>query len=641
MSKIYLKKISHQFKFKNNPENEMSVELLKKSKQLVLNNSNYNNYSNFYHSFTTKFTYKLPDINIYPLQKNTNIISLREIKLYNDTKKDTIKNKILYFPISNDCYSTIFTQETNDNNNTNNTNNNNNNKNNISENKIYNNQETINEKNFLNYIDKFNNMNNVMYKYITYRETYYINQLNEINYLISVIQNQKKENKIDLFDENEINCKLNVFNIYNNNIEVKLIFNSIIIYIFDINDKKIEKLKLPFIFIPFFYGTSLQLFKLMLLNIIEYNKEENKLFINKNKFNNNFKEFLDTKQFYNNLSFINNYKTINEIKLNWFVRLDLNKYSQYKLLIKLPHFKTRIKNSNEKKLTFFKTIDIKYTSYLMKDKFKDWDLFLLNTFCIYKDFRFYINNALSYNNENKVNNYINFNDNKTKIYFQNNMKNAIEFYVVEKRKNDIFKNLYFKISSPYIEIAYIKNNIFENLSSKKKIQLTFKEAIQINKLRHSWYPEELIKKCCNLKNYKLIYKTANKDSKKKIIDDEIDINLQKYIYGFDESVLKYVKRNKFPIPDKKVTKNNFNVKIIEPKLQWCDKITDKLYKYSLETKDYEKLFDLPLNQWEIFILNIIPKIMEFSELENPEEDIDKSKKKRLTYKATFKSHFKI
>jgi hypothetical protein len=290
MSKIYLKKISHQFKFKNNPENEMSVELLKKSKQLVLNNSNYNNYSNFYHSFTTKFTYKLPDINIYPLQKNTNIISLREIKLYNDTKKDTIKNKILYFPISNDCYSTIFTQETNDNNNTNNTNNNNN-KNNISENKIYNNQETINEKNFLNYIDKFNNMNNVMYKYITYRETYYINQLNEINYLISVIQNQKKENKIDLFDENEINCKLNVFNIYNNNIEVKLIFNSIIIYIFDINDKKIEKLKLPFIFIPFFYGTSLQLIKLMLLNIIEYNKEENKLFINKNKFNNNYKDF--------------------------------------------------------------------------------------------------------------------------------------------------------------------------------------------------------------------------------------------------------------------------------------------------------------------------------------------------------------
>jgi hypothetical protein len=252
---------------------------------------------------------------------------------------------------------------------------------------------------------------------------------------------------------------------------------------------------------------------------------------------------------------------------------------------------------------------------------------------------------LSYNNENKVNNYINFNDNKTKIYFKNNMKNSLEFYVVEKENNNSFKNLYLKISSPYVEISYIKKNI-ENISSKKKIQLTFKEAIQINKLRHSWYPEELIKKCCDLKNKtynetETEYKNFKKKMNEKNNDDEIDLNLQKYIYGFDESVLKYIKRNKFPIPDKKVTKKNFNVKLIEPKLQWCDKITDKLYKYSLETKDYEKLFDLPLNQWEIFILNIIPKIMEFSELES---SLDNKKvfKKRGTYNNNnFISHFKI
>ena len=590
MSKNYLKKVSDYFRFKYNPENEMSVELLKKSKQLVLNNNNYNNYSKFYHSFTTRFTYKLPNLSIYPMQKNSEIISLGEIKKNKEENKDT---KIFQPILEYKKYTTISYKEKNEN-----SKENSNSKLNSS------NQETINEKIFLNYIDKFNNMNNVMHNYITYRITYYVNQLDEIKYLMSIIQKQKEDLNINIFDDKEINCKLNIFNIYND-IQIKLIFNSIIIYIYDSNNKKVEKIKFPFCFVPFFYGISLQQFKLLLIQIIDFNKEKNILFINKEKLKNKFKEFLEEKSFYNNLSFINNYKKVSEFNFNWLVNFD-NNYIKFKLLIKLPHFKTRIKFSNGNKLTFFKTIEIKHISYLIKENYKDWDLFLLNTFCIYKDFRYLINNALSYNNEYKNNNYINFDENKSKLNFNNNMKNSLEFYIVEKDKNNIFKNLYFKISSPYVEISYIKPNILENLISSKKIQLTFKEAIQLNKLRNSWYPEEIIKKCCIIKYNNYNNFLTKKNYKDNINDNnEIDLNLNKYIYGFDETILKFIKRSKFPIPDKKVTKKNFNIKLIPPEIHWSEKITEKLFKYSMERKDYEKLFDLPLNEWEPFILKLL------------------------------------
>ena len=618
MSKSYLKKISNFFQFKYNPENEMSVELLKKSKQLVLNNNNYNDYSNFYHSFTTRFTYKLPNVNIYPMQKNSEIISLREIKKNKDEKTEENKRKSVFQPILEyKKYSTISYTDNNEN---------------IKENmKLNNSNETINEKIFLNYIDKFNNMNNVMHNYITYRITYYVNKLDENKYLMSIIEKQKEDKNINIFDD-KINCKLNMFNIYND-IQIKLIFNSIIIYIYDSNDKKIEKLKLPFCFVPFFYGISLQQFKLLLLKIMEFNEENNILSINKEKLNNNFKKFLEQKTFYNNLSFINNYKKISEFKFNWFVNLDINNYFKFKLLIKLPHFKTRIKFSNGKKLTFYKTIEIKHISYLIKDNYKDWDLFLLNTFCIYKDFRYLINNALSYNNEYKNNNYINFDENKSKTYLKNSMKNSLEFYIIEKGNNDVFKNFYFKMSSPYVEISYIKSNILENLISSKKIQLTFKEAIQLNKLRKSWNPEEIIKKCCIIKNKNFFNKNKNKNDVF-YNNTEIDLNLNKYIFGFDESILKFIKKSN-PIPDKKVTKKNFNIKLIPPEIHWSEKITEKLSKYSIEKKDYEKLFDLPLNEWEIFILKLLPKIKDLTNAINSDRSNKKLQfEKRGTYNFT-------
>jgi lipopolysaccharide biosynthesis glycosyltransferase len=212
----------------------------------------------------------------------------------------------------------------------------------------------------------------------------------------------------------------------------------------------------------------------------------------------------------------------------------------------------------------------------------------------------------------------------------------IKFYILDggitkqnKKKLEFFTNNY------NCEISYIKPNLLENLTSSKKIQLTFKEAIQLNKLRNSWYPEEIIKKCCIIKynNYNNFFTKNNiKDNINE--NNEIDLNLNKYIFGFDETILKFIKRSKIPIPDKKVTRKNFNIKLIPPEIHWSEKITEKLFKYSMERKDYEKLFDLPLNEWETFILKLLPKIKEHSSNLLNDDDVREKSKKRGTFNFT-------
>ena len=54
----------------------------------------------------------------------------------------------------------------------------------------------------------------------------------------------------------------------------------------------------------------------------------------------------------------------------------------------------------------------------------------------------------------------------------------------------------------------------------------------------------------------------------------------------------------------------------------------------MERKDYEKLFDLPLNEWETFILKLLPKIKEHSSNLLNDDDVRKKSKKRGTFNFT-------
>ena len=447
--------LTNYFNFKEGQQTNFSVELLKKSKELILNTNKYLDYSSYYNNLTMVHSFKLPNIKDYPIRTNESIIPIKE---YN---KMVIYNKNIL-----NSHRTIE-------------------KNNkkIKEEKPKSQEEssdnTINLKSFLIYIDKFNNMNGVIHKYITYKENYFVNKHKDGNKkLLQQYVNKYYYNENSLpFDDIPIFKKENVFMI--KDIEVKLRCDPLILIFFDENGQKNSKIKFPFNCIPFFYGLNFDTFKLFFFSVIDYNYKKNIFKLNQDKFNEQFDSILNKNNLYDTDCFLLNYNNIPHFKYEWIINKD-NLIKKYKLKIKMPKIKVRFKYKNGHKTTLIKSLDSTHMSYLILEKFKDWDLFLLNSFCIIKEFRKTINQALSYNLLlNNKNTKHNLDDPKIKFSQKNSSKYSSVFFITIHNET-ISKNLYFEINSPTIKINYNS----EGFAPYEKIyHLNLKEAIQLNRMR--------------------------------------------------------------------------------------------------------------------------------------------------------------
>jgi hypothetical protein len=160
----------------------------------------------------------------------------------------------------------------------------------------------------------------------------------------------------------------------------------------------------------------------------------------------------------------------------------------------MPHIKMRFKYINKSKITIYKTFNIKYVSYLIKENYKDWDLFSLNSLCIYKDFRDNVNQALSYHKIILRNKCVNLDDIIYKLNSEKIANNSLEFFATFENK-DNFENIFVNITSPTIAINF-KESGFNKTNNFK---LNFKEAVQLNKMRSSFEPEEMINRCAEKK----------------------------------------------------------------------------------------------------------------------------------------------
>jgi hypothetical protein len=125
-----------------------------------------------------------------------------------------------------------------------------------------------------------------------------------------------------------------------------------------------------------------------------------------------------------------NYNNIPHFKYEWIINKD-NLIKKYKLKIKMPKIKVRFKYKNGHKTTLIKSLDSTHMSYLILEKFKDWDLFLLNSFCIIKEFRKTINHALSYNPLiNNKNIKLDLDDQKLKLHKSKENKFSFIFFIL-------------------------------------------------------------------------------------------------------------------------------------------------------------------------------------------------------------------
>ena len=504
----------------------------------------------------------------------------------------------------------------------------------------------INKDNFMNFIDEMNknkiNINNCK-KYV---KDYFIKKKDGNKSVFEELLYQYKfdehENE-NYFLNSDYSTKKNSFKIGNFEISFKITslqfifyeilevnqdeqnFDSAIFYDIE-NNSNVKyninsKIKLPFEFLSVFYGINFSEFINLMIYIINYDYEKNKFFIEHTNFINKIEMGKTLYDFYceNSYFYLHNFNHKKQCFIyDWEVKhknsLDVK---HYVVKILLPQIRINIKNDYGYKIKFFSTIEIQTLGDLIKNSFYNWDLYILLYFSELKLFRYEINKILcgrykNIFNENFNNNFknikrgkkISFNLNTINIILNSKIKNrkSYGFFFSHQRLEDNGNETYYiNMRMPQISISL--NNSF--YSFNKKFEFSIKEMSQINKLRRSFRPEDIIKysmiiirrkknvkdmlsESIKLKrNYtskmsirrssKLISldkNSSNKDTKhntkkegkkgyikfnKNYNNEEyikdIKLNLDNYIFNLDKSILKFIK-----VKENTINKYNNNLK---------------------------------------------------------------------------------
>ena len=578
-------------------KNYSSYDNIKQTKKLILDTENYNKYTNYYYQLTRDHTFKLPNVTHYPLEKNKEILPIRNKKFINSMKivKVLFKNKNILNKkkIENEKEKEEEKKLEKS----------------KSINKIHS-SINLNENKFLNIIDLFNNDNGVIYKYMNYKENYFINKS-------EAIIEKFFENKIESYEINfkSINSIKNEFMI-KNNIKIKIIINSLTLYFYN-NNNKITKIKFPFDFLPFYFLISYKNFNKFLINILDYKEVTKTFIVNEEKFKNYYKEFAMDKDF--ELNNKNNYNNV----FNWIIN-----GTKLKLLIELPSMKIVYKNIFfNNKVTFKKNLDYNYIYYFLDKNFLDWDLICMQNFSSFKKFREINNKILSYNFSNLNNKKI---YNLTKKSNVNN-KNCFEFFITKKVQL-LYFNYYFLLKSPKIQIVFtnpsnINNLLINNFSLPemeiKFFTISFKTAIQLYKLKNYFEPEDLIYKSIEIKTIDSIINQKEEkmnfsDKIKLISTEEILNNINSKIFDFDFDIIKFIKK------EKAIKNNNIMIFIPSLILNWIDNNNFREKFYKMTKEETEKFFNINENSWEFYFYNNIENIIKISTHTRPNKTFIKS-----------------
>ncbi len=557
----YHKKLLSFIDLKTLDTSTNSNDLVKKSKELILNTSRYDKYSNYYTMMTTIHSFKLPEITSYPIQINPELIPIQNNKIKEQINQ---KRKRIFMKCSRN-YTDIID-------------------NNHMKTEIggFNDKE-INEKTLMKYIDIFNNKNSIIHRYIDYKEKYFIND------------DKRNINTICEGSLTDENTKSNTFSIDNGRINIKLKYQSIKLLFFDFKEKKkISSLKLPFWCVSFIYRINYNIFKIFLSLVIEYNNERKQFIINENKFNTLFPLIINIESFDSEDSILRiiNIKKVFQNEFDWIV---LNKSKiKYRLKIILPQMIFSLFSYEAKvKIKFFKESDYNHTTYFTNNQFKDWDFYLLNSLCVYKKFRYIMNKALSFDTQYH-NQRIIINLSK-KIVNSNSSVNCFEFFITKTNNT----NRFFILKAPLVKFIY--DNKYTKI-----FNLSLKDIIQINLLHKYFTAEEILRKCiCISSHYDSIINMN--------VIDNVDLNLSNTIYSLNPELLDLIPRRK-KIIFNTVKKDSYFMMISQATIEWTDiNITNtiELKKMIYKINDKKSIFlfgCLDIEQWGEYIYDFYDDI---------------------------------
>ena len=505
----------------------------KSLKSVALNSKLYGNYIDYYSNITQEHSFKTPRVNKYPLLKNKKYLS---IKLQPLTERNSNKDKISF---STDISNSIFLSYTKD----------------------------------IKPVKKIIEIKPYGFKYGRTRIRFDrskttdsftagkdFRELCDINLFESKFLKQIGIKKIDMnncYEEKQKNFKFfceylkkvvelkdifNQKNIHRNiifngrtaikkeNIEYKLDIYSLCLKFFSMgNNKENQKLYFPFILMPIFYLLDFTSFKVLLSEIITFNKNDNCFeYIEDNLFIQIIKKYinyiynsLENKQEYVLNITYNKKETIFPLIYDWIViknylneevDKNINKYVKdnfqnnyrcYKLKIVLPKIKFYVDNLNIK---INKFLNKHIIANLLQNKFNKWEKYIFFDLFSTKRFKIITNLIM-------LNKYYEIPLKKIKLNRNYKIKNKdYEFFMTQIGENH---SLY------YTFIPFIILTLFGEKDNKKfqKINLSLKDSINIVKFGKNWGIINTLFKCM------FIDKMTNKiNFKFELLEDD------KYVY---------------------------------------------------------------------------------------------------------------
>ena len=534
-------------------------------------------------------------------------------------------------------------------------------------------------KSFLKYIDDINSDKNYLNIYKNYLSEYFNlnSEKNNQYYFKKILSEYKYEEneaeKENYFSSNFHSVKTNNFLIKDSNIIFKISSLKIIFYEISENKETFKvntKLKFPFEFLSVFYGLNFSDFINLLIALIEFNFTKNKFYINYNTFITKIEDAKILYDFFKEKSFANNIN-INNVKeyylFDWDVKMKNNEIKHFKMKVLLPQIKLKIICSQKIKIKFNSYINIKTIDNLLKNSFINWDFFIFVYFSQHRLFRYEINKIIC-NKYSTLPEYKNLSFNLTNSLIKiNTLRKTYTSYcffysLKSEGKNETYF-INFKI--PKIIISFH--------ALKKNFEFDFRRFHQFSKLTKYILPEDLIKYSISIKKLKIRKKFESKkklitptkplrpfrrDSERTSVDmsgrkgnikkffknkikernemnilnpsenndyneiiKDIDLNLDKYIFNFDESIFKFIK-TKEEYKDKNIFLNKesneiqinndnskkLNVDIGTLELSWTNRDGfSNIYK--LDEIKSQKLFSSSQDKWKEYVEKNINKII--------------------------------
>lgn len=534
-------------------------------------------------------------------------------------------------------------------------------------------------KSFLKYIDDINSDKNNLNKYKHYLNEYFDsnNDKNNQYYLKKILNEYKyEENEVEkenYFSSNFHSVKTNNFFIKDSIIIFKISSLKIIFYEISEDKEAFEvnsKFNFPFEFLSVFYGLNFSDFINLLVALIDFNFTKNKFNINYKTFITKIEEAKILYDFFKEKSFANNInlKSVKEYYLfDWDVKIKNNEIKHFKIKILLPQVKLKIICAQKIKIKFNSYIKIRTIDNLMKNSFNNWDFFIFVYFSQHRLFRYEINKIicniystipetknLSFNLTNsliKINtlrksykSYCFFyslkNEGKNETYFINFKipKIFISFHALKKNFEFDFRRFHqFSKLTKYIipedlikySMTIKKSKIRKKLEFKKKLITSTKllrpfrrdsDRTSVDMSGRKGNIKKFFKNKIKERNELNILNPSNNNDYNEVIKD-IDLDLDKYIFNFDESIFKFIKTNEEHKNKNiflnneagdEIQINNDNKKLIVDigtcELSWTNR--DGLSNiYKLDKSKSQKLFSSSQDKWKEYVEKNINKII--------------------------------